>query len=174
MTTKSGGYRQQRPLLYTIVRRWYCTMAAVGVSMQGGVRQGCHMILPVVLGAHAARRRLATPEWSLFFCRYLGRVLIGNTQTAGVERALSIVILSTRILYYSLVWSETGRRPLPDFFFFFFCGLLANHTWSKEWACYGLTLFQKNCAPPAIFWAVKYHPNALLSFKKKKSALGGL
>ena len=35
--------------------------------MQGFVRHGNNMILPVLPGAHAARRRLMTPVLSLFW-----------------------------------------------------------------------------------------------------------
>ena len=46
----------------TTVGLRYCAMVGVGVTMQGGVRQGCHMILPVLLGDRIARRRLIAPK----------------------------------------------------------------------------------------------------------------
>ena len=70
----------------------------VPVTTQGVVRHGRNMILPVLLGAHAARRRLITPKlwlcWSLSLLR--GPKGVSNYGVPGAQLQTCVIQLLRR------------------------------------------------------------------------------
>ena len=79
-------------------------MVGVRAAIQGVAQHGRNMIQPVLLGTHAARRRLITPKVSLFRSQYHSQDKI-----KGVPKGLRVPYTT---VYITPLWADFHARYL--------------------------------------------------------------